>query len=130
MKCPTEDKLIQLAFGLNPEGEIHVLADHLRSCAACGKVYESARETEQLFDQAHEHLNADHEASKAQLLKSLPESVAQKSNRGTALTLFSFFQWIGDTTMQSRILAGGLVGTILFFAAFILLNTNSSNSKI
>ncbi len=130
MQCPTEDKLIQLAFGLEPEGEENVLTEHLGCCAACGKVYESARETAQLLRKANEYLDADHEAAKAQLLKALPESVAQKPNRKTALTLISFFQWIGGTTMQSRILAGGVLGTILLFSATVLLTTNSSNSKL
>ena len=105
MQCPTEVKLIQLAFGLDPEGEENVLTDHLGYCAACRKAYESARDTAQLLYRTHKYFDADHEVAKAQLLKSLPESVAQRPNKRTALSLITFFQWIGGTTMRSRILA-------------------------
>ena len=130
MECPTEDKLIQLAFGLDPESEENGLNDHLACCDACAKVYESAQDTAQLLHQAHEYLDADHEAAKAQLLTTLPGLVAQKSNRKPDLTLLSFFQWIGDNTMKHRIFASSLLGVVLLVVATIFLTINSSYSKL
>lgn len=130
MECPTEDKLIQLAFGLDPESEENDLTDHLAYCAACIKTYESAQETAQLLDQAHEYLETDHTVAKTQLLNALPRLAAQKSNRITVLTHTSFSQWIGNKTMQRRILASGLIGTILLVLVTTFLTLNSSDSKL
>lgn len=130
MECPTEDQLIQFAISVSPEDETQGLSDHLACCDACARVYESACDTGQLLHQAHEYLDADHEAAKSQLLTALPGLVAQKSNRNSDLTRLSLFQWIGDKTMKHRIFTGGLLGTVLLVVVTIFLPMNSSDSKL